>query len=58
MVRSEVKITDQLFEVCEDGDACKPEGNSQYQIAMFGIAKMDKQWQVDGTKIYHLIHSK
>lgn len=52
------KITDQLFVICEDGDSCKPEGHSQYQIAVFGIAKIDSQYQIDGIKIYRLIHKK
>ncbi|HSV95039.1 MAG TPA: glycosyltransferase family 39 protein [Spirochaetia bacterium] len=52
------KITNQLFVICEDGDTCKPEGHSQYQIAIFGIAKIDNQWEVDNIKIYRLIHPK
>lgn len=52
------KITNQLFVICEDGDTCKPEGHSQYQIAVFGIAKIDNQWQVNNIKIYHLEHTK
>ena len=52
------KITDQLFVVCEDGDSCQPEGNSQYQIAVFGIARVENQWQIDYLKIYRLRHPK
>lgn len=52
------KITDQLFVICEDGDSCQPEGNSQYQIAVFGIAHVENQWQIDYLKIYRLIHTK
>ena len=52
------KITDQLFVVCEDGDSCHPEGSSQYQIAVFGIAHIDQQWQADSIKIYRLVHTK
>jgi len=50
------KITNQLFVVCEDGDSCHPEGSSQYQIAIFGVAHIDQQWQIDSIKIYRLIH--
>lgn len=52
------KITNQLFVICEDGDKCKPEGHSQYQIAVFGIAHVDQEWQIDNIKIYRLIHTK
>lgn len=51
-------ITNQLFVICEDGDKCKPEGHSQYQIAIFGIAHIDQEWQIDNIKIYRLIHTK
>jgi 4-amino-4-deoxy-L-arabinose transferase-like glycosyltransferase len=52
------KITDQLFVICEDGPSCKPEGHSQYQIAVFGVAHVEKEWQVDYIKIFRLIHTK
>lgn len=52
------KITGQLFVICEDGDKCKPEGNSQYQIAVFGVAHVENQWQIDYLKIYRLVHTK
>ncbi len=57
MVRGETGITDQLFAVCEDGDKCQPEGNPAYQIAIFGPAKVQSQWQVGGIKIYRLAHT-
>lgn len=56
--KNQNKITDQLFVICEDGDECKPQGHSQYQIAVFGIAHIDNMWQVDYIKIYRLIHTK
>lgn len=52
------KITKQLFVICEDGDKCKPQGHSQYQIAVFGIAHIDQEWQIDNIKIYRLIPTK
>lgn len=55
MFRGENKITDQLFVICEDKD-CQPEGNSQYQIAIFGIAKVSNEWDFEGLKIFRLIH--
>jgi len=56
LVPGEVKITDQLFVICEDGDTCQPEGNSKWQIAVFGIAKIDQEWSLDHLRIYRLIH--
>ncbi len=54
----ENKITNQLFVICEDGDSCQPEGNSQYQIAIFGMAHVVNEWQIDYIKIYRLVHFK
>ena len=56
MVRGENGVTDQLFAVCEDGDKCQPEGNPAYQIAIFGIAKTQQEWRIDGIRIYRLTH--
>lgn len=56
MYRGVDKITDQLFVSCEDGDSCKPEGNSQYEIAVFGIAKVVQEWSIDNIKVYKMIH--
>ncbi len=56
LVRGEEKVVDQLFVICEDGDSCKPEGHPQWQIAVFGIAKIDQMWQIDHLKIYRLVH--
>lgn len=52
------KKTDQLFVVCEDGESCAPEGHSQYQIAVFGVAHIESQWQIENIKIYRLVHTK
>lgn len=56
MVEDQNEVTDQLFVVCEDGNSCQPEGHSQYQIAIFGIAKVTARWQVDNIQIYKMIH--
>jgi len=56
LVRGEEAITNQLFAVCEDGDTCQPLGNPAWQIAVFGQAEIEDQWQVDGIKIYRLVH--
>ncbi|HEX9008668.1 MAG TPA: glycosyltransferase family 39 protein [Patescibacteria group bacterium] len=58
MYPGDQKITDQLFVVCEDGDSCKPEGSPQYQVAIFGVAKVVEQWQIDYIKIYKMVHYK
>lgn len=58
LVRGEDKITDQLFVICEDGDLCQPEGNPQWQIAVFGPSHVVGTWQIDFLKIYRLVHTK
>lgn len=57
MVRGEEKVTEQLFVICEDGDACKPEGHPQWQIAVFGPSNIEQMWQIDYLKIYKLVHT-
>lgn len=49
------KITNQLFVICEDPD-CQPLGNPFWDVAAFGIAKIDQSWQVAGKTIYRLVH--
>lgn len=58
LVKEEDKIVDQLFVICEDGDSCKPEGNPQWQVAVFGQAHIIGEWQIDYLKIYRLVHTK
>jgi 4-amino-4-deoxy-L-arabinose transferase-like glycosyltransferase len=58
LVRGEVKIVDQLFVICEDGDKCQPEGNPQWQIAVFGPSHVVSMWQIDYLKIYRLEHTR
>jgi len=58
LVRGEDKIVDQLFVICEDGDKCQPEGNPQWQIAVFGPSHVVSTWSIDYLKIYKLEHSK
>jgi len=53
------KITDQLFVVCEPWQIdCNPINNPEWNVAAFGWAKIDKQWEINGIKIYRLIHSE
>ena len=53
--RGEEKISDQLFVVCENKD-CQPEGDPQYQVAIFGPAQTTDEWQIDHIKIFRLVH--
>ena len=58
LVRGEDRLTDQLFVICEDGDACQPEGNPQYQVAIFGPAHVVESWQLEHLKLYKLVPSQ
>lgn len=47
-------VTDQLFIVCED-IACKPLGNSLFEVAGYGRAEIVGEWDVLVVKVYKLI---
>lgn len=49
-------ITDQLFVVCEDV-ICDPIYSPKYEIAAFGWVKVDSEYQVEGLKLYKLVHN-
>lgn len=49
-----IDVTDQLFVVCEDS-VCNPANNAKYEIAGFGMSKIDKMDIVDGLKVYKLV---
>lgn len=49
-------LTEQLYVVCED-QVCQPINNAKAEVANFGWQKQDKMWEVDGTKIYRLVHA-
>ena len=52
------KITEQLFVVCEPFQIeCNPINNSEWSIAAFGWAKIDKQWEINGIKVFKLVHN-
>lgn len=52
------KITDQLFVVCEPFQIdCNPINNPEWSVAAFGWAKIDKQWDINGIKIFKLTHN-
>ena len=52
------KITEQLFVVCEPFQIdCNPINNPEWAVAAFGWAKIDKEWDNNGIKIFKLIHN-
>ncbi len=46
--------TTQLFVVCED-PVCDPTHNAKYEIAAYGMSKIDWRQDYEGVKIYRLI---
>jgi len=53
------KITDQLFVVCEPFQIdCSPINNPEWAVAAFGWAKIESQWDINGIKIFKLVHTK
>lgn len=54
------EITDQLFVICEPWGKvdCNPVGHPLWSIAAFGWAEIDQEWEVEGVKIFKLIHTQ
>lgn len=53
------KLTDQLFVICEPWQVeCQPINHPLWDIAAFGWAKIDKEWELNGVKIFKLLHTK
>ncbi|MEK7090879.1 MAG: glycosyltransferase [Patescibacteria group bacterium] len=51
------QLADQLFVICED-PVCEPINNPLWEIASFGWAKIDRQWEFPwGVKVFRLIHN-
>ena len=51
------QLADQLFVICED-PVCEPINNPLWEIAAFGWAKVDRQWEFPwGVKVFRLIHN-
>jgi len=48
-------VKDQLLIVCEDV-SCKPLGNSLWEVAGFGRAQIEKEWNVSVVKLFKLGH--
>jgi len=56
--KAQETITDQLFVVCEDTD-CQPVGHPKAEIANFGWARIEEEWQFPwGVKLFKLTHLK
>ena len=52
------KLAEQLFVVCEPFQVdCNPINNPEWAVAAFGWAKIDNQWEINGIKIFKLIHN-
>lgn len=52
------QVTDQLFVVCEPFQIdCNPINNPEWNVAAFGWAKIESQWEINGIKIYKLVHN-
>jgi 4-amino-4-deoxy-L-arabinose transferase-like glycosyltransferase len=51
-------LTQQLFVICEPHPDinCQPINHPEWGIAAFGWAKIDQEWQIDGVKIFRLVH--
>jgi len=50
-------VTDQLFVVCE-GNPCHPLGDPAWEVAGFGRAEIEKEWDVSVVKVFKLRHYK
>lgn len=54
--KADETIVDQLFVVCEN-EKCEPVGHEKAQIANFGWAKIEDQWEFPwGVKLFRLVH--
>jgi len=48
-------VTTQLFVVCEE-KICQPLGHPLWEIAGFGRAEIDEEWQVSTARVFRLTH--
>jgi 4-amino-4-deoxy-L-arabinose transferase-like glycosyltransferase len=49
-------VTDQLFIICES--PCQPLGHSLWEVAGFGRAEIEGEWDIIVVKVYKMIHYK
>ncbi len=52
--RRKLEITDQLFVLCNE-EPCKVVNSPSWNISMFGKAKIDTMWEIEGIKVYKLV---
>lgn len=51
-------VAEQLFVVCElPKEKCDPTHNPKAEITVFGWSKIDKEWDINGVKLYRLVHN-
>lgn len=53
-------VTEQLFVICEllPNSKCDPTHSPKAEVANFGWSKIENSWEVDGTIVYKLVHTK
>jgi 4-amino-4-deoxy-L-arabinose transferase-like glycosyltransferase len=53
------RLTDQLYVVCVPFQIdCNPINNPEWSVAAFGWAKIDQEWEINGIKVFKLIHTQ
>lgn len=57
-LRFEETVSNQLFVVCELADKgdCDPTHNAKAEVANFGWSKIEREWDVQGVRVYELKH--
>jgi len=53
--REKLEVTDQLIVICEN-EPCMVLDSPSWNISMFGKAQIQDQWEVEGLKIFKLVH--
>lgn len=58
VVDAHQQVTGQLFVICEPWQiTCQPINHPQWEIAAFGWARIEKQWQIEDRTIFKLVHN-
>ncbi|MGB4966044.1 MAG: glycosyltransferase family 39 protein [Microgenomates group bacterium] len=53
--RKKLEITNQMIVLCGE-EPCLVENSPSWNISMFGPAKIDTMWEIEGIKVYKLLH--
>jgi 4-amino-4-deoxy-L-arabinose transferase-like glycosyltransferase len=56
-LRAKETITEQLLVICEQ-IPCQPINHPKAEIAMFGWAKIEDKWTLEGVEVYRLVHTQ